>query len=90
MPILFYLFLREDPKKGRVGSSSAVPTRCGQTTQDMPLCQLIFYLYVVLYPVPVTRPTRAENSGMIIPSPWYTSGNCVITEKSDQEEKAGR
>ncbi|EBW7255887.1 hypothetical protein DQC13_26040 [Salmonella enterica subsp. enterica serovar Gatow] len=41
---------------------------------------------------PRHRDRRAgpENSGVVIPSPCYTSGNIDITEKSDQEEKTER
>lgn len=75
--------LYADPKKASCGSSFLPLARGGAETQDVPFGQRHVRLYIVLYPVPVTRPTREENSGMIIPCAWYTSGNIAIAEKSD-------
>ncbi|EEG7362699.1 hypothetical protein G3760_003592 [Salmonella enterica] len=56
----------------------------------MPLRQLRFLLYVVLFPDRLDLLHRAENSGMIISSPCYTSGKIAIAEKSDHPKTAIR
>lgn len=65
-----------DPKKGSSGSSSGARARCGAETQDVPLCQLLFLLYVVFTPFPVTRRAGADIAALLISCAWYTSGNC--------------
>ncbi|WP_420478401.1 hypothetical protein, partial [Klebsiella pneumoniae] len=52
-------------------------------TQDVPLRQLRFLLYVVSLPCPVTARSPPEKGALLILSPWYTSGNFVKREKSD-------
>ena len=52
-------------------------------TQDVPLRQLRFLLYVVFLPFPVTARSPPEKGALLILSPWYTSGNFVKREKSD-------
>ncbi|EEH0276833.1 hypothetical protein GRJ90_005210 [Salmonella enterica] len=56
----------------------------------MPLRLRRFHLYVVFYPGRVTRRAGPEKTGVVIPSPWYTSGKLLYGRKSDQEEKTGR
>jgi len=53
-------------------------------TQDVPLRQLRFLLYVVFLPCPVTARSPPLKGDVVISCAWYTSGNCGITEKSDQ------
>ena len=48
-------------------------------TQDVPLRQLRFLLYVVFIPFPVTRRAGADIAALLISCAWYTSGNCGIT-----------
>ncbi|ELF1294366.1 hypothetical protein R2C72_004609 [Salmonella enterica] len=79
-------FFCADPKKASSGSSFLPLARGGAETQDVPFGQRHVRLYIVLYPVPVTRPTREENSGMIIPCAWYTSGNLLYARKSDHRK----
>ena len=60
-------FSRSDPKKGSSGSSSFPPARSGQETQHVPLAQLIFLLYIVFTPCPVTARAPPEKGGVVIP-----------------------
>lgn len=64
-----------DPKTLRVGSAFSAPGRSGSETQDMVFHQLRFLQYVVFHPCPVTRPAVGIKAALLIPSPWYTSGN---------------
>jgi len=48
----------------------------GAKTQDVPRNQLLFLLYIVFFPYPVTRRAGADIPALLTPAPWYTSGNC--------------
>ncbi|EAW1322252.1 hypothetical protein AHX51_28215 [Salmonella enterica subsp. diarizonae] len=77
------VFLRSDPEIVCYGSSFTPPPRTGHKTQYILFSQRHDHLYIVLYPVPVTRPAGTENSASLIPSPCYTSGKSAIGRKSD-------
>ncbi|HHH2995714.1 TPA: hypothetical protein ACPZXP_004027, partial [Citrobacter freundii] len=72
MPILFFLFLREDPKKASPGSSCTTPAIFGPETQNALLRKTDYLLYVVLLPLFLTRRTGPEKTALLIPCPWYT------------------
>lgn len=55
-------------------------------TQDVPLRQLRFLLYVVFLPCPVTARSPPEKGALLILSPWYTSGKLLYVGKSDLPE----
>lgn len=59
-------------------------------TQDVPLRQLRFLLYVVFLPCPVTARSPPLKGDVVIPWPWYTSGNFAKREKSDPTGTAVR
>jgi hypothetical protein len=65
-PMLYSLFSRSDPKKASSGSASGARARCGAETQDVALCQLLFLLYVVFTPFPVTRRAGADIAALLI------------------------
>lgn len=56
------------------GSSGTPVTRRGHETQDVPLGQLLFFLYIVFLPFPVTARSPPEMGGVVILCAWYTSG----------------
>lgn len=53
-------------------------------TQDVPLRQLRFLLYVVFLPCPVTARSPPLKGDVVILCAWYTSGNPLNCSKSDQ------
>ena len=53
-------------------------------TQDVPLRQLRFLLYVVFLPCPVTARSPPLKGDVVISCAWYTSGNPLNCSKSDQ------
>ncbi|MCM7828821.1 hypothetical protein, partial [Enterobacter roggenkampii] len=59
-------------------------------TQHVPRIQLIFILYIVFIPCPVTRRAGADIAALLIPCAWYTSGNTLYARKSDHNETAIR
>ncbi|EBS9006919.1 hypothetical protein CF455_23495 [Salmonella enterica] len=74
------LFFRWDPKKGTSKTVRPLTAPLSQYAAHYPLLMTI---YIVLTPFSVMRLAGAENSDMIISSPWYTSGKITIAEKSD-------
>ena len=50
------------------------------------LIQLLKLPDVVFTPSPVIRRTGAKKGTLLVPRPWYTSGNFEIEEKSDHPE----
>lgn len=77
-----------DPISGGSGSYINAPARRGAETQDVPRRQLSSILYIVLSSCPVTARSPPEKGGVVISSPWYTSGNFVKREKSDPDGTA--
>ncbi|HCT7767037.1 TPA: hypothetical protein OT831_005066 [Klebsiella pneumoniae] len=75
-----------DPISAGSGSASPSPARCGPVTQDLTVLLAARGAICCVSPLPVTRRAAAENRGMIILWPWYTSGNGEIAEKSDLRE----
>ena len=65
--ILFSHFFTVDPKTPSSGSASAPTARSGPETQHVPLAQLIFLLYIVFTPCPVTARAPPEKGGVVIP-----------------------
>lgn len=76
-----FLFLRSENPKFRISMPSLA--RRDPLTQDVPLRQLRFLLYVVFLPCPVTARAPPEKGGVVISCAWYTSGNLVKRGKSD-------
>lgn len=81
--ILFSHFFTADPKKASYGSPRTAPARSGAETQYVPLRQLMFLLYVVFIPCPVTGRSAPKKGGVVIPCAWYTSGKLRYARKSD-------
>ncbi|EAS6883386.1 hypothetical protein EA560_25475 [Salmonella enterica] len=71
--VIFSLF-RSDPISGGTGSSKNVRPLTAPLSQYAAHYPLLMTLYSVLTPFSVMRLAGAENSDMIISSPWYTSG----------------
>lgn len=88
--MLFSLFFRSDPFSGCSGSAFCSRGRHHLKTQHVPLNQLQFLLYVVFYPGRVTRRPGPEKTGVVIPSPCYTSGKYQIRRKPDHLKTAIR
>ncbi|ECO1388845.1 hypothetical protein ADU16_24235 [Salmonella enterica subsp. enterica serovar Give] len=84
--VIFSLF-RSDPISGGTGSSKTVRPLTAPLSQYAAHYPLLMTIYIVLTPFSVMRLAGAENSDMIISSPWYTSGKFIIQRKSDHTEK---
>ncbi|HGK5935775.1 TPA: hypothetical protein ACJ3D1_005671, partial [Klebsiella pneumoniae] len=63
--VLIPFFSLADPISVSSGSSSFPPARSGQETQHVPLAQLIFLLYIVFTPCPVTARAPPEKGGVV-------------------------
>ncbi|MEI6939975.1 hypothetical protein, partial [Klebsiella pneumoniae] len=85
---LFYFHLRSDFWWFRISMPSLA--RRDPLTQDVPLRQLRFLLYVVFLPCPVTARSPPLKGDVVIPSAWYTSGKLLYDRKSDHRETAIR
>ncbi|HAT4432134.1 TPA: hypothetical protein I9236_003882 [Citrobacter freundii] len=83
-------FVIRDPKKGSSGSSGTAPARSGLKTQYVLRHRLIFLLYIVFAPCPVTGRSAPVKGGVVIPWAWYTSGKLRIDKKSDHTKAAIR
>ena len=65
---------RADPVSGCSGSAFRPPARSGLKTQYVLRHRLIFLLYIVFAPCPVTGRSAPVKGGVVIPWAWYTSG----------------
>lgn len=72
--ILLSHFSTADPKTPSPGSSGTAPARSGLKTQYVLRHRLIFLLYIVFAPCPVTGRSAPVKGGVVIPWAWYTSG----------------
>ena len=81
---------RADPISGCSGSAGALPALSGQETQYAAVLLASLTLYVVSLPCPEIGRSAPEKGGVVIHWPWYTSGNFVKREKSDQDGTAVR
>ena len=85
----FSLFpLRSEKRQFRISMPSLA--RRDPLTQDVPLRQLRFLLYVVFLPCPVTARSPPLKGDVVIPCAWYTSGKLLYDRKSDHRETAIR
>lgn len=83
----FSLFFRSDPEKGSPGSSILSTLPRALSPQHVPPIEWPVLLYVVPAASFVIRRAGARKTASLIRSPWYTSGNIAIAEKSDHPEK---
>lgn len=79
-----------DPEKGSPGSVITPPPFTGLKTQYVAHHLLDVTPYAVFSSCPVIRRTTPESAALLIPEPWYTSGNTKIHDKSDLPRSAAR